>query len=285
MFSVESFGLSIRKACQVLQLARSTMVYEPKSDEDDEKLRLRLRELALRKRKWGCPMIHRVLRREGLVANHKRTERLYYREEKLSLRLRKRPKKRVSELRVEMPAPSKPNEHWSMDFVHSRLSSGRRFKCLTIVDDFTREVPALEVDSSIPGLRVIRVLDRLKATKGLPKVIRVDNGPEFSGKALDEWAWQNDVKLDFIEPGKPTQNAFIESFNGKFREECLNEHWFYNLEEARITIEDWRVDYNGFRPHSSLKGLTPDEFIRQYEASLTTQSTTALNFEVVQLKG
>jgi putative transposase len=261
------------------------MVYQPKTDEGDEKIRTRMRELAMRKRKWGCPMIHRVLRREGLVANHKRTERLYYREEKLSLKLRKRPKKRVSELRVEIPAPSGPNERWAMDFVHSRFSSGRRFKCLTIVDEFTREAPALEVDSSIPGLRVIRVLDHLKELRGLPKIIRVDNGPEFSGKALDEWAWDNGVKLDFIQPGKPTQNAFIESFNGKFREECLNEHWFYNLEEARITIEDWRTDYNSFRPHSSLEGLTPDEFIRQHEASLTTQSTTDLNLQVVHLKG
>ena len=284
MFAVESFGLSIRRACQILQCARSTMVYQPKTDEGDEKIRTRMRELAMRKRKWGCPMIHRVLKREGLVMNHKRTERLYYREEKLSLKLRKR-KKRVSELRVEIPAPSGPNERWSMDFVHSRFSSGRRFKCLTIIDEFTREAPALEVDSSIPGLRVIRVLDRLKALRGLPKIIRVDNGPEFSGKALDEWAWQNGVKLDFIQPGKPTQNAFIESFNGKFREECLNEHWFYNLEEARMTIENWRVEYNDFRPHSSLEGLTPDEFIRQHEASLTTQSTTDLNLEVVQLKG
>jgi len=131
---------------------------------------------------------------------------------------------------------------------------------------------------------VIRVLDRLKALRGLPKIIRVDNGPEFSGKALVEWAWQNGVNLDFIQPGKPTQNAFIESFNEKFRAECLNEHWFYNLEESGMTIENWRTDYNGFRPNSSLESLTPDEFIRQHEASFTIQNTTDLNLKVVWLK-
>lgn len=250
------------------------MVYQISSDEGDERIKQRMRELALRKRRWGCPMIHDVLKREGLVINHKRTERIYYREEKLSLKIRKRPKKRISELRVAIPPPKEPNERWSMDFVHSRFANGRRFKTLTIVDEYSRESPAIEVDTSIPGLRVIRVLDRLKEVRGgLPKLIRVDNGPEFSGKALDEWAWRNNVNLVFIEPGKPTQNAFIESFNGRFREECLNEHWFYNLEESRATIEEWRAEYNSFRPHSSLEGLTPDAFIRQYKTTLTTQNT------------
>jgi putative transposase len=282
---IEAFGLSIRRACGVVEIARSTLIYQTKIDQTDEKIKVRMRELAMKKRRWGCPMIHDVLKREGLVVNHKRTERIYYREEKLSLKLRKRSKKRISELRVEMPPPTGPNERWSMDFVHSRLASGRRFKCLTILDEFARESPALEVDTSIPGLRVIRVLDWLKETRGLPKVIRIDNGPEFSGKALDDWAWRNHVKLEFIEPGKPTQNAYIESFNGRFREECLNEHWFYNLQEARMTIENWRLEYNDFRPHSSLKGLTPNEFMCQYQQSLTTQTTQKLYFEVAQSKG
>ena len=211
--------------------------------------------------------------------NHKRTERIY-REERLSLRTRKR-KKRASLLRVPIPAPERPNERWSMDFIHSRLANGRRFKSLTIVDDYSRESPAIEMDTSIPGARVVRVLDRLKETKGLPKVILTDNGPEFISKALDEWAYMNRVKLDFIDPGKPVQNAFIESFNGKFRDECLNEHWFLTLEEAKITIENWRIDYNEVRPHSSLDNLTPAEYAKQYQEP-STQNSEEFYLQVAQ---
>ena len=167
-----------------------------------------------------------------------------------------------------------------MDFIHSRLLGGRRFKALTIVDDCSRESPAIETDTSIPGIRVVRVLDRLKEERGsLPKVIVIDNGPEFSGKALDDWAWRNGVKLHFIDPGKPQQNAFAESFNATFRRDCLDQNWFYTLEEAKQEIEKWRQDYNGYRPHSSLEGLTPDEFMKQFS---TTQSTQGLNLQVVQ---
>ena len=169
-----------------------------------------------------------------------------------------------------------------MDFIHARLANGRRFKSLTIVDDYSRESPAIEMDTSIPGARVVRTLNRLKETRGIPKVIVTDNGPEFISKALDEWAYANGVKLDFIDPGKPTQNAFIESFNGKLRDECLNEYWFLTLEEAKITIEDWRIDYNEVRPHSSLDNLTPAEYATQYQQKALTQNTEELNSQMAQ---
>ena len=243
-------------------------------------LRRRMKELAAQRPRFGSLRLHVILRREGLVMNHKRTERIY-REEKLSLRTRKR-KKRASLLRVPIPAPERPNERWSMDFIHARLANGRRFKSLTIVDDYSRESPAIEMDTSIPGARVVRVLDRLKETRGLPKVIVTDNGPEFISKALDEWAYMNGVKLDFIDPGKPVQNAFIESFNGKFRDECLNGHWFLTLEEAKITIENWRIDYNEVRPHSSLDNLTPAEYATQYQQEPLTQNTEEFYLPVAQ---
>ena len=224
-----------------------------------------MRELAERRRRFGSPKIHVLLKREGLVANHKRTERVYQ-EESLSLRIRKR-KKRVAMARIELPSPEKPTQRWSMDFVQDQLANGRRFRTLTIVDSFTRECPALEVDTSIGGKRVARVLDRLAFLRGLPEVITIDNGPEFTSNALDEWAYRNNVKLDFIRPGKPIENAYIESFNGKLRDECLNDNWFLSLEDARRIIEEWRIDYNRRRPHSSLDNLTPMEYVEKFENS------------------
>ena len=244
-------------------------------------MRTRLKELAEQRTSWGCPKLHAVLKREGLVLNHKRTERLYQ-EERLSLRGKRRKKKKVSEKRVPLAPVERPNERWSMDFIHSRLFEGRRFKALTIVDDCTRKSPAIEVDTSLPGIRVVRVLDRLKETRGLPKVIVVDNGPEFSGRVLDDWAYRNGLKLDFIDPGKPVQNPYIESFNATFRKDCLNQHWFYSLEEARERIETWREDYNDFRPHESLDDLTPSRFARQFSL---TQNPEELNFQVAQQTG
>lgn len=202
-----------------------------------------------------------MLKREGLVVNHKRTERIY-RDEKLSLRLKKR-KRRPAAARMVLPQPERPNQRWSMDFVHDALWSGRKFRALTIVDDYTRESPAIEVDTSIGGRRVCRVLDRLAESRGLPEVIVMDNGPEFIGKALDKWAYDKGVKLHFIQPGKPTQNAYVESFNGKFRDECLNDNWFTTMHQAKVIIETWRKDYNETRPHSSLNDLTPIEFMQK----------------------
>jgi len=221
-------------------------------------VRRRLRELAEQRKRFGSPRLHILLKREGLVINHKRTERIY-REEGLALR-KKRRRKGASQIRVILPAPQRVNERWSMDFVTDSIVTGRRFRALTIVDNYTRECPTIEVDTSLGGRRVVSVLDRLADNRGLPETITIDNGPEFAGKALDEWAYRKSVKLNFIRPGKPIENAYIESFNGRLRDECLNTNWFINLKHAREVIEEWRKDYNEVRPHSSLKGATPKEY-------------------------
>lgn len=215
--------------------------------------------------------MYRLLRREGLVVNRKLVQRLY-REE--GLHVRRRARKRVAVPRVPMPMPLQANERWSMDFVSDALGDGRKFRALTIVDDVTREVPAIEVDFSLPGGRVVRVLEQLGQARGFPNGIVLDNGPEFRGEALDQWAAARGVVLLFIQPGKPVQNAFAESFNGRFRDECLNESWFVSLADARETIEAWRIDYNRVRPHSGLADATPEEFARDLRLTTTsTQST------------
>lgn len=275
-FAVERFGLSLRRSCKLVSLWRSTHGYKPKT-QDDGFLRARLRELAEHRRRFGCPRLHVLLKREGLVVNHKRTERIY-REERLSLRLKKR-KRCPAGARVKLPIPAGPNERWSMDFVQDALSDGRKFRALTIVDDFSRECPTIEVDTSIGGFRVARVLDRLSQMRGLPNVITVDNGPEFAGKSLDEWAYRKGVKLNFIQPGKPVQNAYVESFNGKLRDECLNESWFKTLDEARTIIENWRIDYNRVRPHSSLDDLTPEEYAERHKTKTLNTSETQLRVD------
>ena len=190
--------------------------------------------------------------------NHKRVHRMY-RAEGLAVRRRKRKRIGAAE-RQPLARPTRTNERWSMDFVSDGLSDGRRFRSLNVVDDYSRECLATEVDTSLSGMRVVRVLTRLGEQRGLPEVLVMDIGPEFAGQVLDRWAYEEGVKLHFIEPGKPIQNAFIESFNGKMRDECLNEHWFMTLREARETIELWRRDYNGVRPHSALGNRTPKEF-------------------------
>ena len=192
------------------------------------------------------------------MINHKRTERIYH-EEGLALR-RKRRRKGTAGLRVMMPSPQRPNQRWSMDFVTDSIVTGRRFRALAIVDEYSRECPVIEVDTSLGGVRVVSVLERLAETRGLPNVITTDNGPEFTGRALDEWAYRKGVKLNFIRPGKPIENAYAESFIGRLRDECLNENWFMNLKHARDIIEDWRRDYNEVRPHSSLHGRAPMEY-------------------------
>ena len=193
------------------------------------------------------------------MVNHKRAERIY-KEEGLVLR-RKRRRKGTAGTRVIMPAPERPNQKWSMDFVSDSVVTGRRFRALAIVDDYSRECPAIEVDTSLGGARVVNVLERLAEMRGLPEVITVDNGPEFAGKVLDEWAYRKGVKLSFIRPGKPIENAFAESFNGRLRDECLNDNWFLSIRHAREVIEAWRKDYNSVRPHSALGGLAPQEFM------------------------
>jgi putative transposase len=215
----ESLGLSERKACLLVNISVSECRYQFRKA-DDSVLRQRLRELAGQSKRFGSPRLHIMLRREKLVVNHKRTERLY-REEGLALR-RKRRRKGAAGNRAVMPSAIRPNEHWSMDFVSDSIVTGRRFRALAVIDNFSRECPVIEVDTSLGGARVVNVLERLEETRGLPEAITIDNGPEFTGKALDEWAYRKGVKLNFIRPGKPIENAYAESFNGRLRDECLN---------------------------------------------------------------
>jgi putative transposase len=237
-------GLSERRACLLVDLSRTAYGYQ-NHREDDSVLRHRLRDLAGERKRFGSPRLHIMLKREGLVVNHKRTERIY-KEEGLALR-KKRRRKGAAGTRVVIPAPSRPNQKWSMDFVTDSIVTGRRFRALTIVDDYSRECPNIEVDTSLGGRRVVGTLEKLAEIRGLPEVITIDNGPEFAGKALDEWAYRRGVKLNFIRPGKPIENAYAESFNGRLRDECLNTNWFLNLKHAREVIEDWRKDYNTVR--------------------------------------
>jgi len=252
-----SLGLKKSRAGRLVGLCRNTLRYQPKPDKD-KALRGRMKELAEKRRRFGCQMLHLLLKREGLVINHKRTERIY-REERLALRIRRR-KKLASQGRIEVAKAESANELWAMDFVQDALHDGRRFRVLPIVDTYTRECLRLEVDTSIRGERVAEILSQIASLRGLPENIIVDNGPEFISNAMDAWAYERGVKLHFIRPGKPVDNAYIESFNGKFRDECLNQHWFMSLSHARTVIEEWRNDYNLQRPHTSLKGLTPYEF-------------------------
>lgn len=240
---------------------RQSSYYYQVRRKDDAALRKRILELAQQRKRFGQYRIYLLLQREGFKANHKRVSRIY-REEQLQVR-RKRRKKMISGLRAPLIVPAGPNECWSMDFVLDRTFMGRRVRVLTVVDDYTRECLATEVDTSIGGLRVASVLDMLIALRGKPRSITVDNGPEFAGRALDNWAYMNKVQLNFIRPGKPIENAYIESFNGRLRDECLSGHEFMSLGQARDIIEAWRQDYNENRPHSSLGNMTPHEFAQQ----------------------
>jgi putative transposase len=254
------YEMSERHACRLMGLGRSTHRYRARR-ERDAALRMRLKELAARRMRFGYRRLTAMLLREGMPANHKRVYRLY-REEGLAMRIRQRRRIRWSGAVVK-PAASQPNERWSMDFVTDCVSSGKVIRMLTIVDDCTRECPVIEVDTSLGGLRVRRVLDRIASERGLPGAIVLDNGPEFRGRALAAWSEERGVRLEFIQPGKPTQNAYIESFNGRLRDECLNANWFTSLSDARRKVETWRLDYNQQRPHSSLDYLPPAEFARK----------------------
>jgi putative transposase len=255
--------MSERHACRLLGLGRSTHRYGARKAERDAALRRRLKELAAQRMRFGYRRLTAMLVREGMPANHKRVYRLY-REEGLAMRIRQRRRIRWSGAVIK-PAASQPNQRWSMDFVSDCVSSGKVIRMLTMVDDCTRECPVIEVDTSLGGLRVRRVLDRIATERGLPEAIVLDNGPEFRGRALAAWSEERGVRLEFIQPGKPVQNAYIESFNGRLRDECLNANWFTSLSDARRKIETWRRDYNEQRPHSSLNYLPPAEFARTAE--------------------
>jgi putative transposase len=253
---VEQRGLSQVRACRLVGLNRSSMNYRPRRP-DDSLLRQRLRELAAERRRFGYRRLGWLLEREGHVLNRKKLYRLY-REERLMVRRRKG-RKRALGTRAPMTLPGAINQRWSLDFVADALSDGRRFRILCVVDDFSRECLATVVDTSLGGVRVVRELDRLTAERALPRMVVSDNGTELTSCAVLRWATGR-LEWHYIEPGKPVQNAFVESFNSKLRDECLNEHVFLTLAEARETIEDWRYDYNHLRPHSSLGALTPIEF-------------------------
>ena len=253
----KSRGHSERHACALVGLGRSTCRYRHRR-QDPAELVTRLRELASERPRFGYRRLHVLLRREGQTVGRKRVYRLY---KAAGLTVRRRTRRK---LRASRPLPiivlERPNQRWSMDFVHDYLADGRKLRTFNVVDAFTRECLAIEVDFSLPSARVIRVLDKLVWQYGLPESLRVDNGPEFISTAMDRWAFQHGVKLDFIQPGKPTQNAHVESFNGHFRDECLAQAHYPTLARARVEIELWRVDYNCQRPHSSLRYETPKTF-------------------------
>lgn len=249
--------LNERHSCRQIKISRSTVRYLKKPANDGE-LRTRLKELAQQYPRYGYPMLHALLRNEGLVLNGKRTYRIYT-EEGLQIRTKKR--KKLVRPRIPMSVPTRCNERWSIDFVSDQLANGRRFRVLNVVDDYSRECVGQLVDTSIPGTRLARFLTELN--RPLPNTIVCDNGPELTCKAMFFFSQSHAVKLHFIQPGKPTQNAFVESFNGRFRDGCLNQHWFKTLAGARTIINEWRNHYNNVRPHSSLNYQPPALFARQ----------------------
>ena len=266
-------AMGVTRACGLVGISRSVFRYESKRAEANVQLTARLAALAAEKRRYGYRRLHVLIRREGHVVNWKRLYRLY-RDAGLAVRRRKR--KRIGPVeRRPLPKPTMPNVSWSMDFVSDGLANGRRLRCLTIVDDCTRECLAIEVDTSLPGTRVAATLDRLAELRGLPQSITVDHGPEFEGQVLDAWAYAQGVRLAFIRPGKPVENAYIESFNGRLRDECLNEHWFMNMAHARSVIERWRLEYNTERPHSALGYLTPAQYAAATQEALCRRASPA----------
>jgi putative transposase len=250
--------MSERHACGLIGINRMSARYTSQR-RDDAAPRTRLHELGAERPRFGYRRLHVLVRREGMMVNHKRVERIY-REEGLSVRRRKR--KRAAGVRAETWfAATGPDQRWSLDFVHDQTHWGRRLRMLTVVDTHTREALAIEVDTSLSGARVARVPERVIGERGAqPQEIVMDNGPELTSRALDQWAYARGVQLRFIQPGKPTQNSFVESFNGRLRDECLNQHWFLSVADARQNIEAWRMDYNTVCLHSSLDDMSPVQF-------------------------
>jgi putative transposase len=256
-WAIKEKSTSQRRACGLIGLDPKTYRYASRRS-DDVEIRDRLKTLAGERRRFGYRRLHILLRREGIALNHKKLFRLY-REERLTVR-RRGGRKRALGTRAPMTVPQGPNQRWSLDFVADQLIDGRRFRVLVVVDDFTRECLALVVDTSLSGRRVSRELDTLIALRGRPLMVVSDNGTELTSHAILQWQEDHAVEWHYIAPGKPMQNGFVESLNGRFRDECLNEHMFRNLRSARRLIEEWRTDYNTHRPHTSLGGLTPSEF-------------------------
>ena len=261
---IEAYKVSIRRACSVVAMHRSNWHYKPHRRED-RPLRQRMKEIAATRIRYGMWRIFILLRREGFRDNHKRVHRIY-KEEGLNLRSKRPRRNKAAAHRMERPDINDLHQCWSMDFVSDNLFNGQRFRCLTIVDNFSRYCHAIRVGQSIRGMDVVEVMEALKKqNNAVPKRIQVDNGSEFISKDFDRWAYENKVILDYSRPGKPTDNPFIESFNGSFRDECLNVNWFLSLDDAYEKINEWVNEYNNFRPHSSLNEKTPAEFVGNFQ--------------------
>ena len=256
----ETHGMSERQACSVIRRARATIRYRKRPDRNRRLLR-RLKALARKHPRYGVRRLYYLLRREGWKVNHKRVERLYKLHE---MGLRRRRKKRIKREPIPLLRAEAPNERWAMDFIHDSCADGRKLRCLVVEDTFSRMPIAITTDRSLSATKVIETLERLAASRGLPTSITVDNGPEFVCKRLAVWARSRSVELHFIQPGRPMQNGYVESFNGKFRDECLNEHVFLSLRHAQSLIEQFRKEYISQRPHSSLGYRTPQEFEAAY---------------------
>lgn len=261
--------MSTVRSCRLAQFTRAAW-YRKSTARDQTALSMRIRDLAHARPRFGYQRITVLLRREGWLVNRKRVRRLY-RLQGLQLRMRVRRRKHMCLHRGPVPTASRTHERWSMDFVHDALFDGRAFRVLTIVDQYSRQSPVLEPAFAHSGRSVADALDRVVNKLGTPVSITVDHGTEFMSKALEEWAWRRGVKLDFIRPGRPTENGHIESFNGRRRDECLNVSQFVTIDDARDKIEAWRQDYNRNRPHSSLRNLTPHEFARQGQETRSSE--------------
>ena len=272
-FFVKSMELSERLSCELAGLSRSVRRYQSQR-EPDVGLRAELKKLAGERPRFGYRRLGCLLRRRGVVVNHKRLWRIY-RDEGLVVRRKKR--KRVAAApRETRPELTGPNQRWSMDFMSDSLKDGRTLRVFNVVDDWSRFCPAMEVDLSLSAYRVVRALEQAGELYGFPKSIVMDNGPEFTSRALDQWAHERGIQLIFIRPGKPTENAYAESFNGRVREECLNQHWFDTVEHARDLCLAWRDDYNHIRPHTALGGLSPSEFLLQSPGGHARPGSAAL---------
>jgi putative transposase len=269
-----TYGVSVQRACALGQFSRAAW-YRRSMRDEQLPLRMRIKELAHARPRFGFNRIWVLLRREGWMVNRKRVRRLY-RLDGLQLRMRIRRRKHIALHRGPAPRPAGPTERWSMDFVHDALADGRPFRVLTVVDQWSRQSPIVEAAFSMSGRRVSEALDRAIAEGAAPRSITVDHGTEFMSRALEDWAFARGVQLDFIRPGKPVENAFIEAFNGRLRDECLNVHQFTSIADAQARIEAWRIDYNQHRPHSSLGHLTPNEFAAQRQAIRTVEEVASL---------
>jgi putative transposase len=260
-YAIQEFGLSERQACRTIQVSRSTYHYQAKPS-TDEPLAQELQQLAHRQPRWGCGKMTDYLRNQGHSWNHKRIRRVY---RAMALHLKRKPKKRLPARTAQtLVVPGQANQTWSLDFMSDSLSNGRTFRTLNVIDDFNREALWIEVDTSLPAERVVRVLEQLLDWRGKPTRIRMDNGPELISQRMESWAKDHHIELLHIQPGKPAQNAYIERFNRTYREEVLDAYLFDDLEEVRTITERLFDDYTTFRPHEALQGLPPRQFSRQY---------------------